>query len=74
MQKNSINEKKMQRLRIIAVLCVVHDIEMQAHWIFIKQNFLAHMLSRGQYIKIAHRYPYIHIAKSIFETSLKAGI
>lgn len=64
----------MQRLRKIAVPCVVHDIEVQAHWIFTKQNFLADILSRDQYNKIADKYPSIYIAKSIFGTSLKASI
>ncbi len=64
----------MQPLRRIAMLCAEYDIEVQAHWISTKQNSLADMLSRGQYTKIADRYPFIQIAKSKFGTSLKVGI
>lgn len=51
-----------------------HDIEVQAHRIFTKQNSLTDILSLDQYTKIADRYPSIQIAKSIFETPMKAGI
>ena len=51
-----------------------YDIEVQVHRISTKQNFLASMLSRGQYTKIANRYPSLQIALSIFGISLKAGI
>ena len=64
----------MQLLHKIAILCTKHDIEVQAHWISTKQNFLADMLSCSQYTKIANRYPSLQIAQSIFGTPLKASI
>lgn len=38
------------------MLCIKHDIKVQAHWISIKQNFLPDMLSHSQYTKIANKY------------------
>ena len=64
----------MQPLRRMAMLCAEHDIEVQAHWISTKQNSLADMLSRGQFTKIADKYPSLQIAQSTFGTPLKAGI
>ena len=64
----------MQPLRRIAILCAEYDIEVQAHWISTKQNSLADMLSRGQYIKIANRYPSLQIALNTSGIPLKAGI
>ena len=64
----------MQPLRRIAMLCAEHDIEVQAHWIYTKQNSLADMLSRGQYTKIANKYPSLQIAQTTFGIPLKAGI
>lgn len=64
----------MQPLRRIAMLCTKHDIEVQAYWIFTKQNSLADMLSSGQYAKIANKYPSLQIAQSTFGTPLTAGI
>lgn len=55
-QKTSIRGKPIQLLRKIAMLYAEHDIKMQAYWIFIKQNSLTDMLSRGQYIKNANKY------------------
>ena len=64
----------MQPLRRIAMFCAEYDIEVQAHWISTKQNSLADMLSRGQYTKIANKYPSLQIAQSTFGILLKAGI
>ena len=64
----------MQSLRRIRILCAEQDIEVQAHWISTKQNFLADMLSRDQYTKIANRYPSFQIALSISRIFQKAGI
>ena len=47
---------------------------MQVHRIPIKQQSLADMLLRGQFTKIADKYPFLQIAQSIFGTLLKAGI
>lgn len=47
---------------------------MQVHSIFIKQNFLADILSRCQYAKIANKYSFLQIIQSISKISLKAGI
>ena len=57
LHKNSIHGEAMQPLRRIAMLCAEYDIKVQAHWISTKQNSLADLLSRGQYTKIANRYP-----------------
>ena len=51
-----------------------HDIEVQEYWISTKQNFLADILSRGQYTKIANKYPSLQIVLSTFGIPLKAGI
>ena len=64
----------MQPLRKVAMLCAENDMEVQAHWISTKQNFLADMLSRGQYAKIANKYPSLQIAQSTSGIPLKAGI
>ena len=64
----------MQPLRKITILYTEHDIKVQAHWISTKQNPLVDMLSRGQYTKIADKYPSLQIAQSTFGTPLKAGI
>lgn len=58
----------------IAMLCAKHDIEVQAHRIFTKQNSLVDILSRSEYIKIANKYPSLQIAQSTFGIALKAGI
>ncbi len=64
----------MQPLRRIAIFFTEHDIELQAHWIFIKQNLFFDILSRGQYIKIDDRYLFLQIAKTKFGTPLKTDI
>ncbi len=74
LQKTSIRGEAMQSLRKVAMLCAEHDIEVQVHWISTKQNSLADMLSRGQYAKIANKYPFLQIAQSTSEIPLKAGI
>ena len=68
LQKNSIKGKAMESLRRIAMLCAEYDIEVQAHWISTKQNSLADVLSRGQYTKIANKYPSLQIATTTFGT------
>ena len=73
-QKTSIGGKAMQPLRKIAMLRAEHDIEVQMHWISTKPNFLADMLSRGQYNKIANKYLSLQITQSTFRIPLKAGI
>lgn len=74
LRKISIRGEGMQLLCRIAMLCAEHDIEVQAHWISTKQNSLADMRSRGQYTKIANKYPSLQIAQSTFGIPLKAGI
>ena len=73
-QKTSIRGEVMQPLHRIAMLCAEHDIEVQMYWISTKQNFLADILSCGQYTKIADKYPSLQIVQSTFGTPLKAGI
>lgn len=73
-QTTAIRGKAMQPLRKIAMLYAEYDIEVQAHWISIKQNSLADMLFCGQYTKIASKYPSLQIAQSTFGILLKAGI
>ena len=74
LQKNSIGGEAIQPSRRIAMLYAEPDIEVQAHWISTKQNSLADMLSRGQYTKIANKYPSLQIAQTTFGIPLKAGI
>ena len=72
--KNSIHRKTIQPLHRIAMLYAEHDIEVQTHLISTKHNFLADMLSYGQYTKIANKYLSLQIALSTFEISLKTNI
>lgn len=69
--KISLREKAMQSLCKIAMLCAEHNIK---HWISIKQNFLANMLSRSQYGKIANKYLFLQIVQNVFGIPPKAGM
>lgn len=73
-QKTFIKREAIQSVCKMAMFCAKHDIEIQAHWILIKQNSFADRLSHGQYTIIANKYLSLQIAQSSFGICLKADI
>ena len=66
-----MKREAMQPLYKITMFYAKHVIKVQAYQIFIKQNFLADILSCNQYIKLANKYSSLEIAQSTFGIPLK---
>lgn len=64
----------MQLLFRIAILCAKYNIRVQAYLISTKQNSIADILSRDQYLKNANKYSALQKVNNSFRISWKDGI
>ena len=61
LKHSSIVGPAMDPLRKIAMILATHDIVIESNWIPSKENFLADILSRGQWHKLTNEYSHLQI-------------
>lgn len=64
LKHSSIIGPAMDSLREIVMIFATHDIVIESNWIPSKENFLADILSRGQWDKLTDQFSHLQILRS----------